>query len=84
MARLETELRVAAFRASSDPKYLQDDVFRLEKVVNKLTSPSEDDIIAPRTHFFSYPFGNRYKSTIFEYDEVMQTFKLVTDESIDF
>lgn len=77
MALLEKELRVAAFRAAKDPKHLQDDVFRLEKVVSKLTSTSVDDILAPRTHLFTYPYGDRYKSTIFAYDEVLQAFKLV-------
>ena len=77
MAHLEKELRVAAFRAAYDPKYLKDDVFRLEKVASKLTSTSADDIIAPRTHFFTFPDGNRYKSTVFEYDELMQAFKLI-------
>ena len=81
---LKKMLRVAEYRAQRDAAYLALEFNKLELVIGKLASPDSADIMAPRLHFFAYPFGERFKSTIFKYDEVLGTCAQLRKEMLDF
>ena len=58
---------------------LREEFIKLETVLLKLISSDEADILAPRKHFFTYPFGERFNNTVFSYDEIDGTSQEITN-----
>lgn len=81
---LKFQLKVAQFRYKNDAVVLKDEISKLETVLLKLISSDEADILAPRKHFFTYPFGERFSKTVFSYDEIDGTSQEITDEELNF
>ena len=53
-------------------------------IVDKLDSPHFSDSLASLVHCFSYRGGDRFKSTVFKYDEVMRECSQYSHELLDF
>ena len=69
---LNKMMKVAKFRAKEDVACLQGEFSKLEQVLNKLDSPEVDDVLAPHKHYFTHKHGDKFKKTIFSFDEVTE------------
>lgn len=52
--------------------------------MRNIDSSNVDDILAPTTHSFTFPYGERFKSTLLQYDEVLQQCSQISHPMLEF